>query len=465
MNWTIPMMYLCLLLLFMERIDEHLGRKTIMATILSNPYATHIVLVCIWSIIIAIAFAYSLIQSRIGFVFNQRGYQQTDRSISSEISSIMNISKTECHIDGRLSPALKIMLIVVLIFLVIQGVPSIISCVSSAVFRTVCCLSRTSESDNFHWKTSFIFVSIILLNIFCSFPFYFVSSFTLITTLFQFNNETFQNTLRITFVLRIISIIVQCLVIIIVDIQRFCTFLQTATVKSSHLNTDEIDTRRTKNRTKKKIKSDIGRSSKPKPIAQNSKSDSSIEEERLETTQVNRSTRQENTTKHSRHQSLEVQTEVDDIVSSPAYKKNSKQQLASKSIEYQHKQSQRGSNKRQLGVTEESFYTEKNRNFASKRSFPNKITEISTAESSSDDRDSSSEMNTSRLKNSDSAPKFVSQSLPLAKAKAITPVMRTNSTRTPATVASSSRNRYSMRNEKEEDKQLEKLIKRISTAV
>ncbi|CAF4260398.1 unnamed protein product [Adineta steineri] len=120
-------------------------------------------------------------------------------------------SPYRCSIDGRLSSVFKILFIILFVILIVLFIKSMIVSICYSFFTPTCCKSEGKKTKQNDLHITLLYVIFLLLNLFFSFPFYFVSMAQSILTRLSSTKDTFSMSLKICFLLRISSIILQCL--------------------------------------------------------------------------------------------------------------------------------------------------------------------------------------------------------------------------------------------------------------
>jgi hypothetical protein len=218
---TIPVMCFALFVLAIERLTSYCRCGASWTGIFTNTCITQIILICFWVIwIICIA----IVLVPYIFVKKQIVESATDLSekfVPTRFNPMVGkiFSSHRCSIDGQLSPIFKILFIILFIILIVLIIKAI--AVSTMYSLAVSNMSsfiksscfRNSGNDNKHidHHMTLIFSIIVLLNLFFSFPFYFISAADSITRLIG-KDKPYPMKLKITFTLRLSSIIIQCLI-------------------------------------------------------------------------------------------------------------------------------------------------------------------------------------------------------------------------------------------------------------
>ncbi|CAF0909296.1 unnamed protein product [Rotaria sp. Silwood1] len=209
---TIPVMHCALFFLSLERLSQQLESKLPWTRIFTKSYVIPVILFTIWIIFIAIMATIMLIK---GVIFKTIKNNVNDMApeIAREFFSKLSSSSYQCSIDGRLSSVFKILLIIIFIILIVLIIKSAAISIFYNIFTSMFFklkIKIKKPDDRYMTLLCLIF---LLLNVCFSFPFYFASMATTITQLIT-RQDTYSTYLKICFLLRISSIILQCLTFI-----------------------------------------------------------------------------------------------------------------------------------------------------------------------------------------------------------------------------------------------------------
>lgn len=207
---TIPVMHFALLCLSMERLSKRINSPWAWTCIFKKSYIIQIILVASWILLIALT-ATILLMKQYMWSYSTNLIRDKAPSIFSDVVNKVVSRSYQCSIDGRLSTVFKILFIILFVVLVVLIIKGIATSVLYTCFTPKCIVSkkkpRTSPNERF---ITLLFVIFLALNICFSFPFYFASMATTFEQLVTRKN-TYSTSLKVCFVLRILSIIFQCL--------------------------------------------------------------------------------------------------------------------------------------------------------------------------------------------------------------------------------------------------------------
>jgi hypothetical protein len=204
---TIPIMQFALLFLSLERLSKHITMTWV--KIFTKPYLIQVILCAIWIFLIALLTTFMFIKKQFNFSFVKEQIQNIAPPILGDVVSTLASRRHHCSIDGRLSSVFKTVLIILFIILIVK--PIALS-LGFNFLTPFCCKGRQKrpEKDD-DGRTGRLVTIFLLLNFFCSFPFYFASMFKSIFTNIDSTKDTFSIVLKICFILRITNIIFECL--------------------------------------------------------------------------------------------------------------------------------------------------------------------------------------------------------------------------------------------------------------
>ena len=132
----------------------------------------------------------------------------------------INARPSQCSIDGRLSSIFKIILLILFVLLVVLLVKSIIFSMGYSLCIPKCCRSKKKKKKSavrHERRVTLLAIIFLLVNVLFSFPYYFASIFSTLLTHFDSTRATFTLTLKICFLLRLMTIIVECLTFSVLD--------------------------------------------------------------------------------------------------------------------------------------------------------------------------------------------------------------------------------------------------------
>ncbi|CAF1192982.1 unnamed protein product [Adineta ricciae] len=206
---TIPIMQFALLFLSIERLSKHFDLSMTCLKIFTKPYLIQLILCIIWIVLIALLVTFMFIKKQFSFNFIKDKAYSLAPPIVGDVVHKLASRRHHCSIDGRLSSILKAVLIILFILLIVKP---ILFSLGFNLLSPFCCRGKRKESEKQGDRRTTTLVTIfLLLNLFFSFPFYFVSMFNNILTRIDSTKDTFSLVLKICFILRIANIIFECL--------------------------------------------------------------------------------------------------------------------------------------------------------------------------------------------------------------------------------------------------------------
>ena len=214
---TIPMMYVALFLLSIERAVSYTGSNTIVSKIVGQSCVTQTILCFLWTLSIVVIIAWATFK---GYFTRMLFEDQLTSVLTPAVDKIVNQLDRRsylCSIDGRLPAGFKILLSIVFILLIAVIVKPLIISLGVQCFKSSFCQSTQAKRTQHRSRATLSFIAILLLNIVFTFPFYVTSVFTSVFSQFGSTRATFSKTLRLTFLLRLVSIVLQCLVFYLLD--------------------------------------------------------------------------------------------------------------------------------------------------------------------------------------------------------------------------------------------------------
>jgi hypothetical protein len=215
---TIPIMYCALLILSIERVTQYFNCTKSWAGRLPKIWVSQGILILIWIIwIVAIAIPVSIKKEFFGYAKDLR-----DKIIPTRFNLF---SSRQCSIDGQLLPVFKILFLILFIILIILIIKSIVVSTMYTFFLPSCSGKNKKDKKPTDHNMTLIFIMILLLNLFLSSPFYFISAATSITRFFG-GDKSFPMKLKISFILRISSIIFQCLIFLTLETNSWTLLCQ-----------------------------------------------------------------------------------------------------------------------------------------------------------------------------------------------------------------------------------------------
>ena len=207
---TIPVMHFALLILSIERLSKQINSTATWTRIFTKSYVIQVILVFTWIIFIAGSVTVVLIKSQT-FKFIGNAVKNIAPSAIRNFVDKVTSTSYQCSIDGRLSPVFKILFIILFIILIVLIIKSMIIAIFYH-FATLSCLrKKTASNKHDDQHMTLLFIIFLLLNLCLSFPFYFVSMAYTVKQLIS-ENDRYGTSLKICFLLRITSVLLQCLI-------------------------------------------------------------------------------------------------------------------------------------------------------------------------------------------------------------------------------------------------------------
>jgi hypothetical protein len=210
---TVPVMHLALLFLAFERITKYCRAAGAWTKIFRTAWITQLIFAFIWLILIAVILTIMFIKNEFSTMsVIKKAKSFIPASVIGGIDSF--IPPYRCTIDGRLSPIFKVLFIILFVVLLALIIKSMAISIFYKFSSSNCC-GRNERKDNAEQANrhiTLLFIIFLLLNLFLSFPFYIVSMGDSIIRHFVSIKDTFTMRLKICFILRLSSIILQCLI-------------------------------------------------------------------------------------------------------------------------------------------------------------------------------------------------------------------------------------------------------------
>ncbi|CAF2103734.1 unnamed protein product [Rotaria magnacalcarata] len=206
---TIPIMQFALLFLSLERLQSHFNLSMTWAKIFTKPYLIQVILCVTWLVLLALLTTFMFIKKQFTFNFFKDQAMNLAPPIVGDVLGRLASRRHHCSVDGRLSSVFKTLIIVLFIILIVK--PIIISIGFNLLTPFCCKAKRKDQQKQGDRRTTTLVTIFLLLNLFFSFPFYFVSMFNSILTRIDSTKDTFSLILKICFILRITNIIFECL--------------------------------------------------------------------------------------------------------------------------------------------------------------------------------------------------------------------------------------------------------------
>ncbi|CAF2039516.1 unnamed protein product [Rotaria magnacalcarata] len=206
---TIPVMHCALFLLSMERLSTRLNSTISWTGIFKKTYLIQIILIFTWIILIALMTTIILLKDQI-ISYGPDLIKDHAPPIVDDVLGRIVSSSYRCSIDGRLSSVFKVLFVILFLILIALIIKSIAISVFYNFFTPDCCKIKKLIKKHDDHNTTLLFAIFLLLNICLSYPFYFIS---ITNTVRQFvtREDTYTTSLKVCFLLRICSIIFQCL--------------------------------------------------------------------------------------------------------------------------------------------------------------------------------------------------------------------------------------------------------------
>ena len=211
---TVPVMYLVLIILFFERIVTYCGINASMAGRLNSAVFIQILIGIIWIVAIVLISI---------FIYFKNKAKNSIRSLPGKVLPEKFkfpwqeiLLPDQCSIDGQLLPMFKILFLVLLIVIIVLFLKSMVFSIVYAVVPKMFSKQKNSNNKNDDNHMTLIFIIIIFFNLTLSFPFYFISTANSIVDTFR-GDQSFTMKLKISFILRLVSIILQCFIFYILE--------------------------------------------------------------------------------------------------------------------------------------------------------------------------------------------------------------------------------------------------------
>lgn len=214
---TIPIMHVALFLLSIERAVSYSGSDTILTKLVAGACVTQMILCFVWALSITAIIAWISLKDHFTRVLFENQFTSVLQPAVDEIVNQLGRRSYRCSIDGRLPAGFKIVLLIVYILLTIAIVKPLIISIGVQRLTPSCCQRAQAKATEHGSRATLSFIAILLLNIFLSLPFYVTSIFTSVFSQFDASKATFSKTLRICFLLRLLSILFQCSVFYLLD--------------------------------------------------------------------------------------------------------------------------------------------------------------------------------------------------------------------------------------------------------
>ncbi|CAF3643525.1 unnamed protein product [Rotaria socialis] len=206
---TVPVMHFALFLLSMERLSTRLNLTMSWTGIFRKTYVIQIILISTWIFAIALMTTIILLTDQMISYATDTIKDHAPPIVNDVLDRIVS-SSYQCSIDGRLSSVVKVVFIILFLILIVLIIKSIAISVFYNFFKSDCCKIKKRKEKHDDHHTTLLFTIFLLLNICLSFPFYFVSITNTVRQLVT-RKDTYTTSLKVCFLLRICSIIFQCL--------------------------------------------------------------------------------------------------------------------------------------------------------------------------------------------------------------------------------------------------------------
>lgn len=211
---TVPVMYFVLVILFFERVVTYCKNESAILGKLKSSWCIQLCIMVIWIVAIVLISVFIHLKNRAkNSVKSVAGKYLPNKWILS-LSETLGAGK--CSIDGQLLPFFKILFIVLLVLIIILFIKSTVISFMYSFFTWPCLTSMKKNKKSADDHMTLVFIIILFLNLVLSFPFYFVSTANSIVDTFR-GNESFTVKLKVCFILRLISIILQCFIFYTLD--------------------------------------------------------------------------------------------------------------------------------------------------------------------------------------------------------------------------------------------------------
>ena len=214
---TIPILHVALFLLSIERAVSYSGSGTILSKLVARSCVTQTILWFLWALSIVVTIAWLTFKNHFTRILFENQFASVLRLAVDEIVNQLGRRSYRCSIDGRLPAGFKIVLSILFILLVVVIVKALIISTGVQCLIPSCCQRKKANRNQHRSRATLSLIAILLLNVFFSLPFYAASIFTSVFSKFDWSKATFSKILRILFLLRLLSIVFQCLVFYLLD--------------------------------------------------------------------------------------------------------------------------------------------------------------------------------------------------------------------------------------------------------
>ena len=211
---TVPIMYVVLFILSLERLAKVCKCMGSCTKIFTNLCVTQVILIFIWSIGISIVAVFIYFKKRITKSVKDIPGKIIPKSFNFDFDNMF--SSKQCSIDGQILPPFKILFLILFLILLILIIKSVaVTSMYSSIIPT-CFGKNKNKKKSTDSTITLVFIIILLLNLVFSFPYYAISASTSIMRFIR-SDQSFPMKLKITFILRLISIIFQSMVFLTLE--------------------------------------------------------------------------------------------------------------------------------------------------------------------------------------------------------------------------------------------------------
>lgn len=211
---TVPITCLTLLILAIERLTVYLNCRTSWTKIFTSLCASQSILLVFWAICTGTLTIFVYLKIRVTENIQQLSGKILPKRFNFAFDRML--SSNQCSIDGQLLPPFKVLFIVLFIILIVLIIKSIVVSTMYTFIKPSCCKPKKGKKKTINHNMTLIYIIILLLNLILSFPFYFISTIDSVSQLFG-GDKPYPTKLKISFILRLSSIIFQCLVFYILE--------------------------------------------------------------------------------------------------------------------------------------------------------------------------------------------------------------------------------------------------------
>ena len=221
MYFTIPLMHFALIFLSIQRLTEHFRADATWVKMCSNAIIIQIILIAFWLIFSAAMFSLLVFKRNHLQLLLTTSVSGISPDLVEGVSTVFGLKADQCSIDGRPSPIFKILLFILFAALLVVLAKALVTSIMFGTFNSIL-RARTNrnngdDEDRPKYRPTLAFILIVLCNLIFSYPFYIISIVSVIFTNIEATKTTFTTTLKVSFLARIVSILLQALVILHVE--------------------------------------------------------------------------------------------------------------------------------------------------------------------------------------------------------------------------------------------------------